>query len=404
MTDADAPGAAPRTAVRIEVPRLALVVLVGPAGAGKTTFARAHFRPTEVLSSDALRAMVSDREGDLSATADAFEVLHLVAGLRLRRRRLTVVDAVSARPADRRPLLRLAAEHDCAAVAVVFDLAVRLCVERDRGRGGRTVGEAAISAQRQALTRSLPGLREEGFGAVHVLGSPEAVASAVVRRVALPVERRWDAGPFDVIGEVRGRLGALRELLERLGYRLAAEPHGGGAHPEGRRAVLLGDLAGPGPEGAGVLGLLMAMAAQGSALCVRGDRDDDLAAALRGDPVPDVPDELPEVRALGPRAHAFLEGLPSHLVLARGALVAVHAGIAAELLGRDSPRVTARCLRGAPGWSGGYRGRGLVVHGHEPVAEPGWRGRALDLDTGCGLGGRLTALRYPELEIVSVPE
>ena len=403
MTDADLPGRKPSRAVRIEVPRLALVVLVGPAGAGKTTFARAHFRPTEVLSSDGLRAMVSDREGDLSATADAFQVLHLLAGLRLRRRRLTVVDAVSARPADRRPLLRLAAEHDCAAVAVVFDLAAELCVERDRGRGGRTVGEAVIRAQRQALTRSLPGLGEEGFGAVHVLGSPEAVASAVVRRVALPVERRWDGGPFDVIGEVRGRLRALQDLLERLGYRLAPEPDGGAAHPEGRRAVLLGDLAGPGADGAGVLRLVMAMTAQGSALCVRGDRDDELAAALRGDPAPDVRDQLAEARALGPRAHRFLEGLPSHLVLARGALVAVHAGISAELLGRDSPRVTTVCLRGEPGWAGGYRGRALVVHGHEPVAGPSWRGRTLDLDTGCGLGGSLTALRHPELELVAVP-
>ena len=114
--------------MRIEIPRLALVVLVGAAGAGKSTFARAHFKPTQVISSDVCRALVADDERDLSATPAAFEVLHLVASLRLRRGRLTVVDAVSARPADRRPLLALAAAQHCQAVALVFDLGRALVV------------------------------------------------------------------------------------------------------------------------------------------------------------------------------------------------------------------------------------------------------------------------------------
>src|SRR5215472_15245028 len=141
--------------VRIEVPELCLVVLIGPAGAGKSTLARAWFRPTEVISSDFCRALVSDREDDQSATPAAFEVLHLVTALRLRRRRLTVVDAVNARPADRRSLLELAREHDCAAVAVVLDLPQEVCVRQDRARPGRTVGLRVIAAQLAAIHRSL---------------------------------------------------------------------------------------------------------------------------------------------------------------------------------------------------------------------------------------------------------
>jgi len=359
--------------VVIEIPELALVVLVGPAGAGKSTFARARFRPTEVVSSDACRALVADDERTLSATPDAFQVLHLVAALRLRRGRLTVVDAVSARPADRRPLLELAAAHDCAAVAIVFDLPAELCVERDRARG-RTVGERVVRAQRDAVARSLPGLREEGFEAVHVLPAAPPGDAATVRRVPLPVNRRRERGPFDVVGDVHGCLAPLLALLQRLGYTVGAGPGGEPAnavHPDGRRLVFVGDLAGPGPDGDRVERLVSGMAATGSALRVRGDHDG--------------------------------EGLPSHLVLAGGSLVVTHAGIRREMVGRDSARVRWFCLAPEAGWADDYTGRALVVHGHDPVPCPRWRGRTLNVDTGCVGGGLLTSLRHPELELVSVP-
>jgi protein phosphatase len=356
--------------VTIEIPELCLVVLIGPAGAGKSTFAAARFKPTEVVSSDLCRALVADDEDDLSATPAAFEVLHLIASLRLRRRRLTVVDAVDARPRDRRPLLELAAERDCSAVAVVLDLPEELCVERDRLRPGRTVGARVISEQRAAIERSLAGLREEGFAAVHVLRSPEEVDAARVRRVPLPVNRRWERGPFDVIGDVRGHLDALAALLARLGYPVAAP------HPDGRRAVFVGDLG-----DAEVAHLVRGMAEAGTALAVRGDEDEELA------------ERLPEPEA------AFLRGLPSHLVLAGGTLVVVHAGIRSDMQGRDSPRVTAFCLRAEPGWEAGYRGRAIVVHGHDGAPCPRLVGRI----AGVGVGGALTAFRYPEREFVMVP-
>jgi protein phosphatase len=164
------------------LPDRSLVLLIGPAGSGKTSFARAHFGPTEAISSDFCRALVADDEDDQSATPAAFEILHLIVHHRLRRGRLTVVDATNVKPADRRGLLAPASKHGVEAVAIVFAIAEELCVERDRTRAGRTVGPSVIRRQRQAMLRSLPKLQAEGFAAVYVLDSPETAAAITIER------------------------------------------------------------------------------------------------------------------------------------------------------------------------------------------------------------------------------
>jgi polynucleotide kinase-phosphatase len=408
--------------VKISLPEFALVVLVGPAGAGKSTFAAASFKPTEVISSDFCRALVADDETDQSASAAAFQVLHLIARLRLRRRKLTVVDAVNSRPEDRAPLLELAREHDCAAVAVVFDVPEEVCVARDRLRG-RTVGRRAIQAQRKDVVSSLDGLGKEGFAEVHVL-DPMSAEPATVKRVPLPVNRRWERGPFDVIGDVHACSQELDQLLAELGYRPA--PGEGVAdsarvHPGGRKAVFVGDLVDRGPDTPGVLRRVMAMVAARSALCVVGNHDDKLRRALLGHPVKlaqGLAGSLRQLEAepsLRDAACRFLAQLPSHYVLDGGGLVVAHAGIKSPMQGRDSPRIRRFTLygettgetdeRGLPirlDWARDYRGRAAVVYGHRPVLEPAWHRRTINVDTGCVFGGRLTALRYPELELVSV--
>jgi protein phosphatase len=404
--------------VEIAVPELSLVVLAGPAGAGKSTFARDHFKPTEVVSSDFCRALVADDERDQTATDAAFQVLHLIAGLRLRRRRLTVIDAVNSKPEDRRPLLQLAAEHDCAAIAVVFDAPVDVCVEREGGRR-RRVGRKAIEAQRAELSASLPGLRAEGFAAVHVL--PASAAEPIrIKRVALPVNRRWERGPFDLVGDVHGCAGELEQLLAELGYRPGEA--GVPVHPEGRKAVFVGDLVDRGPDTPGALRMVMGMVAAGSALSVVGNHDDKLRRALLGRPVKVAHGlelslrQLAEDPAFEREVCAFLERLPSHYVLDRGALVVAHAGIKSRMQGRDSLRIRRFTLYGETtgetderglavrlDWARDYRGRALVVYGHTPVDEPEWRARTINIDTGSVFGGRLTALRYPEMQLVSVP-
>ncbi len=159
---------------RLSLPELSLVVLIGASSSGKSTFARQHFRPTEVLSSDACRALVSDDENSLEATTVAFEVLHAIAARRLARGRLTVVDATNVQAGARRPLVALARAHYVQPVAIVFDLPERLCQERSRQRPDRAFGPHVIRRQVEALRRSLRGLRREGFrqGPARTAGSP----------------------------------------------------------------------------------------------------------------------------------------------------------------------------------------------------------------------------------------
>lgn len=172
----------PAGVIRIPVP--SLVLLVGPAGAGKSTFAARHFRDTEVVSSDRCRALVSDSERSRAASADAFRLLHQIAALRLKRRRLTVVDATNVEPYDRRPLLELAEAHGLPAVAIVFDVPLEVCLQRAGGRSDRRVAEAAVRQQWETMLLGLPGLAAEpGVAAVHMLSS----GGAEVRRLRRPI-------------------------------------------------------------------------------------------------------------------------------------------------------------------------------------------------------------------------
>jgi protein phosphatase len=159
-----------------------MVVLVGIAGSGKSTFAQAHFAPTEILSSDAFRAMVADDEADQAASEDAFALLHLALRLRLRRGRVAAVDATNVEEWGRRQLLDIASRERRPAVAIVLDLPLEVCLARIAGRATRPVPAHAVRRQQRELDRSLGGLQGEGFSAVHVIGSPEAVAAVQVER------------------------------------------------------------------------------------------------------------------------------------------------------------------------------------------------------------------------------
>jgi protein phosphatase len=220
--------------MKIKIPELSLVVLVGPSGAGKSTFAREHFGPFEVLSSDHCRGLVSDDENDQSATSDAFEVLHYIAAKRLRRANMVVVDATNVQPEARKPLVALAREHHVIPVAIVFNLPEQLCRERNRERTDRAFGPHVIRNQKDQLRRSRRGLQREGFRHVFVLGSPEEVAGVEIVREPLWNNRKHEHGPFDIIGDVHGCREELVLLLQALGYTV----NGDAVHPpDGRKAV-----------------------------------------------------------------------------------------------------------------------------------------------------------------------
>ncbi|MEV0192943.1 polynucleotide kinase-phosphatase [Kitasatospora purpeofusca] len=402
-----------------------LVLLVGTSAAGKSTFARRHFRPTEVVSSDTCRALVGDDENDQSVTADAFELLHFLVGKRLAAGRLTVVDATNVQADARKQLLAVAREHDARAEAIVLDVPPGVCAERNRTRPDRELPAFVIPRQHRELRASLPGLAKEGFRRVHVLrGAAEVTAAEVVleRRRA---DLRHLTGPFDLVGDVHGCRSELETLLDRLGYRLVRDTAGrpvDAVPPAGRTAVFVGDLVDRGPDTPGVLRLVMGMVAAGHALCVSGNHELKVARALDGDRVTlsyglresmeQLGAEPAEFRA---EVREFVRGLADHYLLDGGALVVCHAGLPERYHGRSSGRVRSHALYGGTtgetddyglpvrqAWAEEYRGRPLVVYGHTPLPVASFLHNTVCLDTGCVFGGALTALRYPERELVRV--
>ena len=411
------------------LPELALVLLVGPSGSGKSTFARRHFKPTEILSSDFCRGLVRDNENDQAASRDAFDVLHLVAARRLTAGRLTVVDATNLQSEGRKPLLILASKTHVPLVAIVFALPEELCQRQNQQRLDRVVPVPVVSTHWQQLQHTLAALEREHFQDIFVLRTQEDIAAARVERQPLPVNRRAETGPFDIIGDVHGCFEELMQLLHLLGYEVhPREPRVDGAGfavrgPEGRKIVFVGDLVDRGPRTPAVLRLVMSMVKTGLALSVRGNHDDKLLRKLQGRDVRLTHGLAESLAQLGheppgflDRVRDFLETLPSHYVLDEGKLVVAHAGIKEEMQGRSvRSRVRVFSLfgdttgeidvEGMPvrrNWAAEYHGRALVVYGHTPVLEPIRVQRTINIDTGCVFGGKLTALRYPEQELVSV--
>ena len=422
--------------MKLTIPKLSLVVLIGTSGSGKSTFARRHFKSTEVLSSDLFRGLVSDDDNDQTVTTPAFEALHFVAAKRLQLGRLVVVDATNVQESARKPLVELARRHHVIPVAIVIDVPERLAHERNRTRPDRDFGPHVIRQQHSQLRRSLRNLQREGFRHVHILRSEAEVDAVELVREPLWNDRRWDRGPFDIIGDIHGCADELEDLLDQLGYVSPGQPNAGESdlsaelvappiarrHPAGRRAVFLGDLVDRGPRVSDALETVMTMVASGAALCVPGNHDIKLMRKLRGRDVQITHGLAESLAQLETRTSefrdavaAFIDDLVSHYVLDDGKLVVAHAGLKEELQGRGSGAVRDFALYGETtgetdefglpvryNWAAEYRGKAAVVYGHTPVPEPEWVNGTINIDTGCVFGGRLTALRWPERELVSV--
>ncbi|MDT0568814.1 polynucleotide kinase-phosphatase [Streptomyces sp. DSM 3412] len=401
----------------LPVTDLSLVVLIGASGSGKSTFARRHFKPTEIISSDFCRGLVSDDENDQSATKDAFDVLHYIAGKRLAAGRRTVVDATSVQQESRRQLIDLARKHDVLPIAVVLDVPEEVCAQRNAARTDRAdMPRRVIQRHIRELRRSLRQLEREGFRKVHVLRGVEEVDNATV-----VTEKRFNdlthlTGPFDIVGDIHGCANELETLLGTLGYV-------DGVHPEGRTAVFVGDLVDRGPDSPAVLRRVMSMVGSGNALCVPGNHENKYGRYLKGrnvqhthglaETIAQMEDESEEFKQ---EVRQFIDGLVSHYVLDGGKLVVCHAGLPEKYHGRTSGRVRSHALYGDTTgetdefglpvrypWAEDYRGRAAVVYGHTPVPTATWLNNTICLDTGAVFGGKLTALRWPERELVEVP-
>jgi predicted kinase/diadenosine tetraphosphatase ApaH/serine/threonine PP2A family protein phosphatase len=410
----------------LEIPAPSLVVMVGPAGSGKTSFCERNFLPAQVVSSDRCGGLAAGDPSDAGAIGSALDPAHRILSERLQRGHLTVFDATSVTTGARRALLDLAARHHVPAVACVLNLPVDECAARDRSRPDRRVGRPAIARQARQLEETLPRIEEEGFAAVHRIDRPDEAVAARVELVPLPCDRSDEKGPFDVIGDVHGCARELEILLRRLGY-ARRSARGSFRHPGGRRAVFVGDLVDRGPQIVRAVRTVMAMVAARTAFSVPGNHEVALLRCLDGGAVAKSPglvaslrqiDELPRPRRrrFVEELRAFVASLPPHLVLDEGRLAVAHAGLKTDHVGRDSPAVRRFALHGETTgeidryglpvrvqWASAYEGRALLVYGHTPVPAPEWIRNSVNVDTGCVYGGSLSALRYPEREIVAIP-
>jgi protein phosphatase len=420
--------------MEINIPTLSLVILIGPSGSGKSTFAKAHFAPTEVISSDYCRALVCDDENSLEATRDAFDLLHYIVEKRLARGKLTVVDATSIRANDRKPLVQLARQYHVFPVAIALTIPKKVCQTRNARRTERAdMNPTVVHRQYSQMRRSLGSLGREGFRYIYKLESEEIVNAATVTRSKLWNDKKQEHGPFDIIGDVHGCFDELADLLGKLGYAITGKstvPAFEGpiyAHPEGRKVVFIGDLVDRGPRILDTLRLVYNMVKSGHALCLPGNHDIKLLRKLNGRNVQmthGLPNSIDEIEKLPPHdreqfvntAKEFLNSLISHYVLDDGKLVVAHAGLVEEMQGRGSAKVREFCLYGETtgetdefglpiryNWAADYRGKAMVVYGHTPVPQPEWLNHTINIDTGCVYGGKLTVLRYPERTILSVP-
>jgi protein phosphatase len=418
----------PAERLAIEIPDFALVVLIGASGSGKSTFAGKHFRPTEVVSSDTCRGLVCDDENSQAASADAFELVRAIAELRLKNRKLTVIDATNVRASDRKGWIALARRWHALPVAIVINPGVDICIARNKLRPDRQFGGQVVQRMVGEIRKSLSGLAREGFRQVWELRSAESVEAATVARQPLWTDKRADRGHFEIVGDVHGCGDELEALLAALGYRVTWVEADGArvpavTAPEGRKVVFVGDLVDRGPRVPDVLRIAMAMAESGSAYVVNGNHDRKLMRWLAGQKVTvshglqvSIDQLQGEGEAFRERVKAFLETLLSHVWLDGGKLAVAHAGLKEEMIGRGSPAVREFALFGDTtgevdeyglpvrlDWAADYRGATSVVYGHTATSEAQWVNNTICIDTGCVFGGKLTALRWPERELVSVP-
>jgi len=418
------------TRTSISIPEFCLVLLVGPSGSGKSTFARKHFKETEIVSSDTCRGIVSDDETDQSATGDAFDLVTYIAEKRLASRRLTVIDATNVKPEDRARFVALARKYHALPVGMVFFTDEKTCQARNELRENRQFGPHVVRNHVRALRRGFKSLQKrEGVRLLHVFDGPEEMdAIESIERTPLWPDKRGEYGPFDIIGDIHGCAGELESLLVKLGYDIKTDGVPGQRSyqvtpPDGRRMIFVGDLVDRGPRSPDVLRLVKGMVEADTAFCVIGNHENKLIRKLNGRNVKlthGLAETMEQFEAqpegFAEEMRIWLDSLISHYVFEDGKLVIAHAGLTEDMHNRASGKVRSFAMYGdttgetdefglpvRADWAADYRGRAKVVYGHTPTPDAEWINGTICIDTGCVFGGKLTALRWPEQELVDVP-
>lgn len=410
----------------ITVTEPGLVLLVGCIGSGKTTLANRLFAKHEIVSLDDYREVVSGDRRDLSATRDASAIAAEIVERRLKRRLLTVVDATNVRSEDRRVWTQIAARTHSIVTAIVLDPGQAHCQRVAEIRDGEFHSPKAVAQQHSTLARDRRRLKFDGIRNIVNLEDADEIASVTLIRRPTWNDLRMEQGPFDIIGDIHGMTDELEALLDKLGWSIDWEddevaPLPRLEHPEGRKLVFLGDACDRGPRSLDALLIMEAAVKSGKGFAVASNHDERLKRWLTGRDVTishglettisEFEGKPPELRK---RIADFIDGLQGHLVLDRGRLAVAHAGLREDMIlgaSRDVRQFAVFGPMGTPGkdgkptrvdWADEYRGSTSIVYGHTVVDEPVWHNRTINIDTGAVFGGSLTALRWPEKEIVSV--
>ena len=420
----------------------AIIALVGPAGAGKSTWARARYPHEQLLSSDQFRAILTDSEDAQGVSKRAFELLRVLARERLELGRRAIIDATNITRDEREQWLAMARELEVPTHVVWFDLSAEECIERQRGRA-RYVPSGAIARHARALEGARAELLEEDWSMVSRVDATCDVGEVAEvlrswsppRLTRLPKSgARLEADAVDIVGDVHGCLEELVELMRALGWR---DDEGSWEHPGGRELVFVGDLTDRGPESVGVLRLVLELIDQEKAVLVCGNHDSKLSRYMQGNKVkvdPHLATTVAELDALeeGDReelSRRFVECVDdAPLWLLLGAqtswregtwaeVVVAHAAWRPDLRWNKPDKMKWYCLYGPStgeidengypkrlDWKQRYPQEGpLCVVGHTPFSgEPQVVHNTLCVDTACVFGHRLTALRWPENELASV--
>lgn len=407
----------------IKIPENALVLMVGASGSGKSTFARKHFPEFAVVSSDHCRSMICDDPTNQGVTEAAFKLLHQITRERLTNKRLVVVDATNVKPSSRQEFFALAREFNVPLIALVLNPPL-LTVLRQNLLRSRVVPEYVIQRHHAQIQQALVALPKEPFDLVHT------VNETVFVEITKNDHSYWEMGAtqgFDVISDVHGCMDELTELLGKLGY--VVQNGLITAIVEGRLLVFVGDFADRGPDSRAVLDLVCTAVNGGLAAAVLGNHDQKLMRALRGNNVRVGHGLAGTLKQLeDPAFRKFvlqtLESLPHQIRCVRlgltknNELIVTHAGIEKNAVGKTDEATLAHCIYGytdgknATGFPNRLEtfrqtwpddGTSYQVHGHIVTDTPKSDDYAVyNIDGGCVFGGQLNALRFPELEIVSV--
>lgn len=409
---------------KITLPELSLVAMVGISSSGKSSFVKKHFGPFEVVSSDHCRGIISNDENNLKVSTEAFELVNHIVRQRLKQGLLTVIDATHVQPDSRKNILQAARDYHCMPVAIVLNPPMNVIEERHEKRPDRDFSKRVLSNQHRQLKRTIRFLKKEGFRYIYRLNSIEEIEHVEIVRQPMWTNKKSEHGPFDIIGDIHGCFEELKQLLEKMGYSIDENADGRFTTqvPGDRKVVFVGDLIDRGPENVKVLKLTMDMVKQGHAICVPGNHENKLLRWLNGRNVKlnyglevttaEIDKETDEFKQ---ELATFIHGLISHFVFDDGQLVVAHAGMKEAYQGRGSGKVRSFAMYGETSgetdeyglpvrynWAQDYRGKALVVYGHTPVPKAEFFNNTICIDTGCVFGGQLTALRYPERELVSV--